>query len=92
MRSGVNWMRLNWRSSALAIGLNEEGFGKDGYPYEQGMSLAKNTCQHKANDFILTNDHAGNFFLQLLKDSASALAASTSLENFCIWLYLWFKN
>ncbi len=58
MRSGVNWMRLNWSDMASASERTRSVLARPGTPTQQGVAAAENGNQKALDHFILADDDA----------------------------------
>ena len=56
MRSGVNWMRLNFRSSTCARVAIEQRLGEPGDADDQAVAADEQRQQHELDDVALPDD------------------------------------
>ena len=63
IRSGVNWIRLNFRFSTLRERVHDLGFPETGDPLEQHVSSRQQARHDAADDFDVADDDAGHLVL-----------------------------
>ena len=66
IRSGVNWMRLNVRSSDWASVLTMSVLASPGTPIEQGVAAAEDGHQQLIEDLLLADDDLADLAAQPL--------------------------
>ena len=69
IRSGVNWMRLNFRSSTRAIEWMSSVLARPGHADDQAVAADEQRQQHLVDDLVLADDE----LLQLFDDALAAV-------------------
>ncbi len=57
IRSGVNWIRENVRSSALGEGRDEQRLAEAGHTLQQHVAAGEEADQHVVDHVVVTDDH-----------------------------------
>ena len=68
IRSGVNWMRENFRSSTARQRVDQQRLGQPGHADDQAVAADEERQQHLVDDVVLTDDQ----LLQLGDDLVAA--------------------
>ena len=85
IRSGVNWMRLNFRSTASASFLISSVLARPGHAAEQAVAAGQEGNQDLADDALLADDDLRELPLEPRRELGDALeriggSRSVSLE------------
>ncbi len=64
IRSGVNWMRLNFRCTASRERLDQQRLRQPGHAAQQAVAAGEEGGEDFGDHLILANDHAAKLFLE----------------------------
>ena len=82
IRSGVNWMRRNSRSSVLRQRADHQRLAQPGHAQQQDVAAAEQADEHVVDDRLLADDHLGDLFADPPARLAQrATIAASSLES-----------
>ena len=83
IRSGVNWMRLNLRSTACGQLPDEERLGEAGDAAQQAVAAGEKRDEDLPDDALLADDHLGQFPLEACRDVGHAVQPVPGAARIC---------
>ena len=80
IRSGVNWMRLNFRFSACGQRADQGGLAQAGHAFEQRVAADEQAGEHAVDDLLVADDRLGDLRLHGAVVAAEVLAELLDLR------------
>jgi hypothetical protein len=80
IKSGVNWMRLNWSRRIWPIGPDQGGLAQAGQAFEQDMSLAEDPNEDQAMQFLSAEQDPVELIQGLLDQVGTAGFSSSGVR------------
>ena len=81
IRSGVNWMRLNFSDSSWAMLEIIKRLGQAGHAFEDAVALAEQGDQHLLEHLVLADDDAAEVLRHALVDLGQVLGGARSASS-----------